>query len=360
MERQEYVKKLREFVKQKGISIEHYFYSYAVMVRSNCKFNVPEFEQQSPFLTADDIKKLIYSDDIKISEYYAYAMSKAVRMFEQQQRTLSREDIKKEIETLLDKETTLPRNTIRDVLEDELGKKDHLSRKDIKEVVEEKLKETDRLPRKAMEEVVNSELDKQNLSRGDIIELVDQELEKKSPLRITMTSINNKVGDLLNGFAVVREKVTGRVHMYYHDAQTSTLTNEKVYPAGKLKVDSGYYVNFEEAIDRVLDEIAARHLYAETINVLRKDGKEGKPSIEEIFEVLKKAGAIRFGKDLVDKKIDTYEDLRGLGYKKKQSFGDASLTAGIYVRRDILEKVLAMYKAKVTWIEEPKKESHLK
>lgn len=354
MNKQDYIKNLKEFVAEKGISIYDYFYAYATVIRSRGDYIIPGFEMQNPFLTARDIQLLLESKEDRIEEYYARVMTRVIELNEQ---LLSREEIKEVIDEELDK-VDLTRQGITEVIDESLEQtEDHqITRTDIVEVVDESLGKSE-LTREGIVEVIDGALPEEELSRGDIISAIDEELDKKTSLRVIITSISKKIADLLNGFAVIKEEKTGRAHLYYHDAKKDTLTNEKVILNNKLDADSGYYVNFQEYIDELLNNIIENSASPEEIHFVREDGVEKtmKEMFEEAFAIARQAGAIRFGKGLVGKDIKSYQDLLDLQLNQQEEFGTESLKVGIYVRRDIITRIFAKYKARVSTFEEPTK-----
>ena len=100
MERREYIQKLKEYTKIQGISIYDYYYNYAKLLRSNDKFVLQLFELRNPFLTSEDIKKLVFSKEDRIEEYFADIMTKLISY---QVLLLSKEEIREVIDESLDK-----------------------------------------------------------------------------------------------------------------------------------------------------------------------------------------------------------------------------------------------------------------
>ena len=77
-------------------------------------------------------------------------------------------------------------------------------------------------------------------------------------------------------------------------------------------------------------------------------------AFNEVFKVLRDAKAIRFGKELKGKDINTYEDLVSIPTKKEEYQGKL-LQTGMYVRRDILTNLFNEYTVKVTYRDEKEK-----
>ena len=350
MERREYVQKLKEFTKEKGLSIYEYYLAYALTVRSNKRFVLPDFELNNPFLTAEDIKKLLECQDPRIVEYYALAMEKVISL---QTEELTRQEVVEVVDEKLNE--TISRKDVEEIIDDKLG--ETISRQDVKEAVDEKLAETDVLGREDIIDVINEHLDR-DLTRDGIQEVINENMDKQPIFKVVITSIGRKIADLLNGFAVVREEKTGRAHLYHHDAKTDSLKGEKVFINNQLKVDSGYYVNYQEYIDQMLDEIVAKYPAPEEIRFVRDDQEERSLNevLEEAFAILMQQGALRFGKELQGKKITTYKELRSLQLEGTEEYANEPLKVGVYVRRDVLTRIFARYHAKVTVMEEDNKQ----
>ena len=159
----------------------------------------------------------------------------------------------------------------------------------------------------------------------------------------------------LDGFVVVREEKTGTVNLYHNDSNTNTLSGKQVYKNNQLTADTGYYVNIEEYAERLLDIIMAVYPTMEDV-CFTKDGetKSFNEAFNEVFKVLRDAKAIRFGKELKGKDINTYEDLVSIPTKKEEYQGKL-LQTGMYVRRDILTNLFNEYTVKVTYRDEKEK-----
>jgi len=199
-----------------------------------------------------------------------------------------------------------------------------------------------------MSDTINSSTKKSN--REDIIEVLDEELEPK----IKLMSINRKLTDTMNGFAVVKEEKTGRIHLYYHDAETDTLKGEEVYLNNSIQVDSGYYINFEEYVDNLINEIFDKYPNANNISFVRDDGKHRTLSelLEEAYNILRQRGAMRYGEDLFKEQINSFKDLKNINTSYTQDFAGEPLRVGVYVRRDLVTRIFAKFKIKFENIEE--------
>ena len=344
MEKQEYIRKLKEYTKRHRLSYADYYFLWSLMIRTKKQFELPDFELENPFLTGEDYKKLIHCNDQRIVEYYAHVMERAVVLSEQEPQ-VTRQEIKAAIDEKLPQQP---------------------SRSEIRDAVDERFAEVaETLPREEIKEGINEEYDKkEGFQRTDIESAIDGELElipededEKVGFKIFLTSINAKIADLLNGFAVIREEKTGRAHLYRHDAQKRTLRGKQTFLNNSFKAGSGYYVNFEEYVNRILDEITEKYPCPEEITFIRDDGEERRLNelLEEAFAILRQNGSIRFGKDIQQAEINSYLDLVKRDLDKSEDYDGEPLQVGIYVRRDILTRIFSKYRAKVTLIEEEEK-----
>lgn len=345
MKKEDYIKELKNYLKENNMTMEHFYYSNAVLMRSGCGFNLPIFEQRNPFIASEDIKQLLYCPDTRIVEYYAYAMVKAVRSFEESE-TLSRETIQETVDAKLE-EQTLSRDAIQEEIEKKL-EEPTLSRNDIQEEINKKLEEPT-LSKSDIQEAVDEKLEETTLTRGDIQEVVEEKLEKKSSIRVFLTNIGRKIANLLNGFAVIKEEKTGRIHLYYHDAKTHNLEGEHVLPQDRLRVDSGYYVNYQEYVDHMVDDLLEKNVDPEEMELIREDGeiRSFGETLDEAFRILKQKGAIRFGKGLKHTKIDTYKDLVEANITGEEEYAGKPLKRGLYVRKDVLQRVFGKYQVRM-------------
>ncbi len=359
MEKKEYIEKLKKFVEEKNISIYDYYYAYALTIRSNKRFALPEFELSNPFLTAEDITLLLNSKEERIEEYYATVMARVIELNEEllRQEEISRKDIEEVVEEELG-EPQVTRSDIKEAVEEELGES-QVTRTEIEEVIKEQLGEP-QVTRADIEEVVEAQLNQSQVTRTDIEDIINKQLGEKPSLKVVLTSIGRKIADLLNGFAVIKEEKTGRAHLYYHDAKEDSLKGERIILNNKLEANSGYYVNYQEYVDAILNPILEQN--PEEVSFVREDGEEKAlmEVLEEAFAILRQNGAIRFGKELLGKDIRSYQDILDLQLSNSEEFAGEELKTGIYVRRDILTRIFAKYKIKykVNQIKD-NKENHL-
>ncbi len=308
METKEYIKELKKFTSEKGISIYDYYYVYVEAIKSNDHFELPDFELRNPFLTAHDIKLLLQCKEDRIAEYYAYAMNKIVQYHD----VLSKDDIKDVLNDLFD--NNLSRDNIEELIDEELNKR---------------------------------------ISRKDIHDVIDSKLEPET--KVVLTSINRDMANHLDGFVVIREEKTGKAILYHHDSKEKVLSGKQEYKNNQLNADTGFYVNIEEYVERLLDIIMAVYPTMESISFV-KDGetKSLNEVLEEVFIILRDSKAIRFGKELKGKEINTYEDLLNIPTTKEEYQGK-KLQTGMYVRRDILTDLFDQYKVKISYTEDKEK-----
>lgn len=342
MDIKEYIKELKRFTSEKGISIYDYYYLYVETLKSGERFELPDFELRNPFLKASDIQKLLLCREERIAEYYAYVMSKIIDNND----ILSRDDIKDVLDGLFD--SGLSRDNISEAIDEELDK--NLSKKDINEII------LDELNKQSIDEEKIVFLDEEDpkLSREDITKILVDSIDNTES-KVVITSINPDMANYLDGFVVVREEKTGIVNLYHNDSNTNTLSGKQVYKSNQLAADTGFYVNIEEYVDRLLDIIMAVYPTMEEVAFV-KDGevKQFNEVLEEVFKIVRDAKAIRFGKELKGKEINTYEDLINIPTKKEEYQGK-QLQTGMYVRRDILTNLFNQYRVKITYKEEKEK-----
>lgn len=81
--RKKYYKNLQAYTKAHNVSTEFYFYALGRAYKNNLKVALPDFEKQNPFLTKEDIDKLISSDDDRIIDYFAHSMNKVMDLYKQ-------------------------------------------------------------------------------------------------------------------------------------------------------------------------------------------------------------------------------------------------------------------------------------
>ena len=78
--RYSYIRDLLKFTSENGISINQYYTMLGEAIKKGDITGIPEFESTNPFLTADDIIRLINSEDERIVEYFANTMNGVIKL----------------------------------------------------------------------------------------------------------------------------------------------------------------------------------------------------------------------------------------------------------------------------------------
>ena len=78
--RQSYVNALMEYIRENGMTLNEYYTMLGESLLSGDLSRVPEFERKNPFLTQDDINRLLDSDEDRIVEYFANAMTRVIEL----------------------------------------------------------------------------------------------------------------------------------------------------------------------------------------------------------------------------------------------------------------------------------------
>ena len=340
-----YLESLIIFTKYVDMPIRVYFEDYAKKLRSGKKLNLMKWEMENPFLSSKDIIKLIDSDDEDICKYFALAMEKVIN--------LNLDEMQKE---RMQKKELVPVNPTQALVpvekkEEPVVTEESLTRSGIEEIIEENMpKNEDKLTRKDIEETIEDNMPvDEYINKKDIEEMIDEKINAISPLKIVLANISRKVQDLLNGFAVVRESKTGRTNLYYHDAKNDTLRGKTTFYNNQLNVESGYYVNYDEYLNKILNEVAISYPDAIKLSFVRNDGEERTFSevAEEAFTIARQEGAIRFGKAIQGKNIASYQEFVDMNLKGDEEYQGELLRTGFYVRRDVLVRIFNCYKIRV-------------
>lgn len=308
MTKDDYLLTLSLYQYRMGVSSKREYYKkIGNLIRTNQEAMIPSFELENPFLTAEDRAKLKESTDENTEDHFASQMIWAIHSYVEEEK----------------KKGGLPRPEIEAAIEEEM--RENLPRKEIQDVIEEQL---------------------EGISRKDIVEVIDQEMEQQP--RVIMTSINGQILDTMNGFAVVKEEQTGKVHMFYHEGANNVIKKDTMTTYDRLRVDSGYYVNFEEYVNKMLEEIAETYPdLEEMIFVKNGEGKSLDTVLEEVLDALRRKGAIRFGQAIQTAKVNSYKDLVMI-QKREESYKGESLTTGLYVQQELLKKLLREYQLRIT------------
>ena len=304
----EYIKQVKDYCEKSNISVYDYYLRLAKGIRSNEKLTLTSFETRNPFMTSENIYKLIYTEDPRITEYYADIMTRVVDACETEDR---KQMIREEVE--------------RKMAED-------LSRKDIAQMIDEKL---------------------EGLTRQDIEGTVNEELAKQPERKVIMTSISTDTTRGFNGFTVIRESKVGEVHLFYFDGKNDMIKGETKMPAQALKVPSGYYINYEEFMEKMLADINEKYPTVEEVKFVKDEKNITLPALmEEVFVEARKKGALRFGKALETQALEHYQDL-AMNQRGVENYQSYPLQTGVYVRRDVLAELLSKYELQVTVLEQP-------
>jgi len=356
MNKNDYISNLNKYTYNNGITIYEYYYNLAKTIRSNKKFTLEDWEMSCPFLTSEDYMKLIYSDDPRIEEYFALAMEKVIG-FNRITALVPVEDKKEELAIIDNNQLT--RNDLEDVIDGKFDEvKEELNRQDITDEINNKFDRiNDELNRNDIQEVIDDKMDDLNepvLSREDITDVINQEYSKLSRLGIMLTGLSKKISSILNGFAVVREDKAKKTHVYYHDAASDELKGKKTYENDSLKIDSGYYVNYQEYIEKVIDSLLEKYPNMKEVKFINENEEEFDMNqfASLLFDILRASGSIKFGNELYTNKVDTYQDLVNLQLSDDGVYAGEKLRKGMYVRRDVLDHVMSQFKAKVYLNEE--------
>ena len=346
MTRIEYINNLRNYCQNNNITIYEYYQKLAFMLRAGRIYSRTEWERENPFLTKEDIEKLIHNNDRRMPQYFASVMTKVIELNEEKKKKNSLIVPENKSTSL----TTIPKKTTHMVPQD----KKKISKEDIRDVIIEKHKN---LSKKDIKDVIEKELEnKKNLSKSEIKNIISQEFDNKKKsfsipsLKVTITSIGEKISELLNGFAVIKEEKTSKKNLYFHDGKTGNLKGRKVFDSNKLHADTGYYVNFDEYMDKLLVKLAEKYPSANRIGFVNEKGTEEsfQQMAEEVFYKLRAAGSIRFGNEFEHASIHSYQDVLNMNIKDSALYAGEKLRTGIYVRRDILQAELKKYQIKVS------------
>ena len=132
--------------------------------------------------------------------------------------------------------------------------------------------------------------------------------------------------------------------LYTYDPMGEGL-GEKI--SSNVHCDSGIYVNYEEYLNRLVDDVYEKYPDANKISFVNQESQERTfyEVCEEAFQSLRKAGSIRFGEGLEKKQINSYRELINLHLGEDEKY---SLRKGVYVRRDLLDQYFSQYSIEVS------------
>lgn len=335
MTKEEYFLRLQSFLKANNISAYDYYYTIAHHLRYNNTKLVPAFELVNPFYQPGDLDRLLKCDDERIGQYYARAMAKVMVEYNKTRR----------IDQAPVQEKPIPK-AIR-IVPTEGRKETKLTREDISRIISKKLDELPKnITRKDIEEVIDNKFKEVNPKQ----EAQKQEKEPKQEVKpkYVITSIGERMSADLKGFAIVKEAKAGRINLYYHDPSKTTLSGKRVMPQDALRLDSGYYVNIREYMDKIVDNIITRYPHPERIRFATADDKEVPitAAFEEAYQAAKKAGMIALGREFKQNKVNSFQELLRLEFSSDAVYEGEKMKKGIYVRRDVLDSIFAKYRVK--------------
>ena len=126
MDKKEYMQKLEHYMKCYGYTPYDYFNQFALKLKGYMRYEFEDWEMKCPFLTDEDYKKLLYTDEENIIYYFATAMAKVIE--------LNRLELKKDSDVKLlggSNEVKLLPGKVEE--KEEIHEEDSLSRKDIED-----------------------------------------------------------------------------------------------------------------------------------------------------------------------------------------------------------------------------------
>ena len=309
--RYSYIRDLLKFTSENGISINQYYTMLGEAIKKGDITGIPEFESTNPFLTADDIIRLINSEDERIVEYFANTMNGVIK--------LNMEEMSKTNNDNLEKNqiiNTSPETYIRALLtyiqENEMSLEDYyrsfaimlrkgdlnslpsfeqynpfLNEDDLRRLLDEEderivdyfantmtgviklnLENMNNLnnnqPQNNLNNTIENDDDKFNFNNLEMenknpmpnLEDDSLELDEMSYLDdktnymsgIKITYINTDIINHMNGLAVIKEPRSGRINIYGYENDDINLAGKKVIENSANTIESGYYVNLSEYI----------------------------------------------------------------------------------------------------------------
>ena len=301
---EEYINILLNYVNENHITIEDYYRNLALSYIHDKEPVIEEFERRNPFLTEEDMERLVTSEDSQMPNYFANTMSRVIQ--------LNLEEIlakkKQSGKTTDEEDETLTRDDIKDVIDDEL----------------------------------DNEIDEE-----DIKDAIDEELDEVEEYKNHIEDMPFDILDDLNGFGVIKE--SDKTNIYTYDAKDkNALANRRVYQ--NVNIKSGYYVNIMQFMSGLIDSILTK--YEDTIGIefVKEDGQriEYETLMENIFQEVREAGTIRLGKEYKENPVSSYSELQDrYDEEKTKDMGNTTLLKGHYVNKDALVKALSKYKLNV-------------
>lgn len=410
-ERYTYISALLKYLIDNEITIDDYYRQLASEYRNHLELTAREVERLNPFLTAEDIKLLVESNDENIIEYFTSAMRKVVElnleMLKEKQddkedtNTDEKEEVEEETEEKLPSLTkeeyinellnyvnenhitldeyyrNLALSYIHDkepVIEDFERRNPFLTQEDIDRLTSSNDSQMPNYFASTMSRVIqlnleemlnNSEKEKEeSLTRDDIEDVVDGELDKELDEEDIKDVIDDKLDEVeeykshiedmpldiletLNGFGVIKEDA--QTNIYTYDANDKeSLANRRIYQ--NVDIKSGYYVNIMQFMSKLVDNITDRYEDAIGVEFVGEDNQtiEYATLMENIFQEVREAGTIRLGKEYKENPVSTYSELQDrYDENETKDMGNTTLLKGYYINKEALMNALRKYKLNV-------------
>lgn len=309
--RYSYIRDLLKFTSENGISINQYYTMLGEAIKKGDITGIPEFESTNPFLTADDIIRLINSEDERIVEYFANTMNGVIKLNMEEMSKTNNDNLENNGNIDINPETYI-RSLLAYIQENEMSLEDYyrsfaimlrkgdlnslpsfeqynpfLNEDDLRRLLDEEderivdyfantmarvielnLENMNNLnnnqPQNNLNNTIENDDDKFNFNNLDMrnenpmpnLEDDSLELDEMSYLDdktnymsgIKITYINTDIINHMNGLAVIREPRSGRINIYGYENDDINLAGKKVIENSANTIESGYYVNLSEYI----------------------------------------------------------------------------------------------------------------
>ena len=309
--RYSYIRDLLKFTSENGISINQYYTMLGEAIKKGDITGIPEFESTNPFLTADDIIRLINSEDERIVEYFANTMNGVIKLNIEEMSKTNNDNLENNQNIDINPETYI-RSLLTYIQENEMSLEDYyrslaimlrkgdlnsipsfeqynpfLNEDDLRRLLDEEderiveyfantmarvielnLENMNNLnnnqPQNNLNNTLENNDDKFNFNNIDMrnenkmpnLEDDSLELDEMSYLDdktnymsgIKITYINTDIINHMNGLAVIREPRSGRINIYGYENDDINLAGKKVIENSANTIESGYYVNLSEYI----------------------------------------------------------------------------------------------------------------
>ena len=330
-----YIKLLMSYIKKKDISLEEYYRLLATKLRSGDVYSIPRFEGINPFLSEDDIKRLLDEKDERIVDYFAHTMSRVIE--------LNLENVN-DLNNIKGEKHDHYENVQDDQVNNQPEAPYDIYNNDSKDQIMDRFKFEDPANPGPGGPSVNPEDDAIEL---DEMTYLDENTNYMSGIKITY--INTDLINKMSGLAVIKEPKTGRLNIYGYEHDDSNLSGKKVIDDNDKKIESGYYVNLNEYIGILTHGIEEQ--YGENSNLAFVDEKGEYLNfyevINEIMAACRREGALRYGKEYKGSTFDSYEEVESQYTGERGLFKGIELTKGLYVRRDVLIDELNKYRVAI-------------